>query len=91
LPNGREIHLISKGRVANLIASGGHPPEIMALSFSNQLHSILYILKNRKKMQNLVYDVPKQIDDQVAADALSSMNVKIDRLSRKQTAYQTSW
>ncbi len=91
LPNGREIHLISKGRVANLIASGGHPPEIMALSFSNQLHSILYILKNRKKMQNLVYDVPKQIDDQVAADALISMNVKIDRLSKKQTAYQTSW
>jgi adenosylhomocysteinase len=42
-------------------------------------------------MQNLVYDVPKQIDYQVAVDALNSMNVKIDRLSKKQIAYQTSW
>lgn len=91
LPNGKKIYLISKGRVVNLIASEGHPPEIMALSFSNQLYSILYILKNHKKMQNLVYDVPKQIDDQVAVDALNSMNVKIDRLSKKQIAYQTSW
>lgn len=91
LQNGKKIYLISKGRVANLIASEGHPAEIMALSFSNQLYSILYILKNHKKMQNLVYDVPKQIDDQVAVDALNSMNVKIDRLSKKQIAYQTSW
>ncbi|WP_042683708.1 adenosylhomocysteinase [Candidatus Nitrosotenuis chungbukensis] len=91
LPNGKKIHLISKGRVANLIASEGHPPEIMALSFSNQLYSILYILKNHKKMRNLVYDVPEQIDYQVAVDALNSMNVKIDRLSKKQIAYKTSW
>jgi adenosylhomocysteinase len=91
LSNGKKIYLISKGRVANLIASEGHPPEIMALSFSNQLYSILYILKNHKKMQNLVYDVPKQIDNQVAVDALNSMNVKIDTLSKKQIKYQTSW
>lgn len=91
LPNGKRIYLVSKGRVANLIASEGHPPEIMALSFSNQLHSILYILKNHKKMQNLVYDVPRQIDNQVAVDALSSMNIKIDALSKKQITYQTRW
>lgn len=91
LPNGKKIYLISKGRVANLIASEGHPPEVMALSFSNQLHSILYILKNHKKLKNQVYEVPKEIDDQVALDALNSMNVKIDRLTKKQLAYQQSW
>jgi adenosylhomocysteinase len=91
LPNGKKIYLISKGRVANLIASEGHPPEVMALSFSNQLHSILYLLKNHKKMKNQVYEVPKEIDDQVALDALNSMNVKIDRLTKKQIAYQQSW
>ena len=91
LPNGKKIYLVSKGRVANLIASEGHPPEVMALSFSNQLYSILHILKNHKKMQNLIYDVPKQIDDQVAMDALNSMSVKIDRLSKKQIAYQENW
>lgn len=91
LPNGKKIYLVSKGRVANLIASEGHPPEVMALSFSNQLYSILYVLKNHKKMQNLIYDVPKQIDNQVAMDALNSMSVKIDRLSKKQIAYRENW
>ncbi len=91
LPNGKKIYLVSKGRVANLIASEGHPPEVMALSFSNQLYSILYVLKNHKKMKNLIYDVPKQIDNQVATDALNSMSVKIDRLSKKQIAYQENW
>lgn len=91
LPNGKKIYLVSKGRVANLIASEGHPPEVMALSFSNQLHSILYILKNHKKMKNQIHDVPKEIDDQVALDALYSMNVKIDRLSKRQLAYMQNW
>jgi adenosylhomocysteinase len=91
LPNGKKIYLVSKGRVANLVASEGHPPEVMALSFSNQLHSILYILKNHKKMKSQVYDVPKEIDVRVALDALNSMNVKIDRLSKKQLAYMRSW
>jgi adenosylhomocysteinase len=42
-------------------------------------------------MKNQVYEVPKEIDDQVALDALNSMNVKIDRLTKKQLAYQQSW
>jgi adenosylhomocysteinase len=91
LPNGKKIYLVSKGRVANLIASEGHPPEVMAMSFSNQLYSILYILKNHKKMQNQIYTVPKEIDDQVALDALDSMNVQIDKLSAKQLKYRQSW
>lgn len=91
LSNGKKIYLVSKGRVANLIASEGHPPEVMALSFSNQLYSILYVLKNHKKMQNMIYDVPKQIDHQVAMDALNSTGVKIDRLSKKQIAYRENW
>jgi len=49
LKNGKKIYLIGKGRIANLVAAEGHPPEIMAQSFSNQLLSILYILKNHKK------------------------------------------
>jgi len=91
LPNGKKIYLVSKGRVANLVASEGHPPEVMALSFSNQLHSILYVLKNYKKMKNQVYDVPKEIDDQVAMDALNSMDVKIDELSKRQLVYSQNW
>jgi adenosylhomocysteinase len=91
LPNKKKIYLVSKGRVANLIASEGHPAEIMALSFSNQLYSILYILKHYKKMKNQVYPVPEEIDSQIAQDALDSANLKIDKLTKKQIKYQTSW
>lgn len=91
MPNGKRIYLISKGRVVNLVASEGHPPEVMAMSFSNQLHSILYIIKNHKKMRNRVYNVPEELDNQVALNALDSMGIKIDKLSKKQLAYRQSW
>ncbi|WP_100182628.1 adenosylhomocysteinase [Candidatus Nitrosotenuis aquarius] len=91
LPNKKKIYLVSKGRVANLIASEGHPAEIMALSFSNQLYSILYILKNHKNLKNQVYPVPEEIDNQIAQDALDSQNIKLERLTKKQIQYQTIW
>ena len=41
----KKVFLITKGRVVNLVGADGHPPEVMALSFSNQLLSILFISK----------------------------------------------
>ncbi len=83
--------MIGKGRIANLVAAEGHPAEVMAQSFSNQLLSILYILKNHKKMKNKVIPVPIEIDKQRAKDALNAMNVKIDRLTKEQVKYMNSW
>ncbi len=91
LRNGKKIYLIGKGRIANLVAAEGHPAEVMAQSFSNQLLSILYILKNHKKMKRKVIPVPKEIDIQIAKDALKAMDVKIDNLTREQVAYMNSW
>jgi len=91
LGNGRRVYLIGKGRLANLVAAEGHPPEVMAQSFSNQILSILYILKNHKKMENRVVAVPEEIDIQVARDALKAMGVKIDRLTPEQVKYANSW
>jgi adenosylhomocysteinase len=91
LQNGKKVYLISKGRVANLVATEGNPPEIMAQSFSNQLLSILYILKNHKKLSNQVMKVPKEIDRQVAVDALKAIGVKIDKLTKQQITYMNSW
>ena len=89
--HGKRIYLIGKGRLANLVAAEGHPPEVMAQSFSNQILSILYILKNHKKMGRKITDVPDEIDKQVAADALKAMGVKIDRLTAQQKRYADSW
>ena len=91
IKNGKKIYLIGKGRLANLVAAEGHPPEVMAQSFSNQILSVLYILKNHKKMKNKVITVPKEIDIQIAKDALKAMNVKIDKLTKEQVKYMNSW
>jgi len=91
LKNGKKVYLVGEGRLANLVAAEGHPPEVMAQSFSNQILSILYILKNHQKMENKIISVPKEIDKQVAVDALKAMNVKIDKLTPEQIKYINSW
>ena len=91
LKNGKRVYLIGQGRLANLVAAEGHPPEVMAQSFSNQILSILYILKNHKKMGNKIINVPEEIDKQVAVDALNAMDVKIDKLTPEQVKYASSW
>ncbi len=91
LRNDKRVYLVGKGRLANLVAAEGHPPEVMAQSFSNQIMSILYILKNHKRMGNKVVVVPEEIDTQVARDALKAMNLKIDKLTPEQIKYANSW
>ncbi len=91
LQNGKKVYLIGQGRLANLVAAEGHPPEVMAQSFSNQILSVLYILNNHKKMENKIINVPQEIDSQVAVDALKAMDVKIDKLTPEQVKYANSW
>lgn len=91
LDDGRRVYLVGRGRLANLVAAEGHPPEVMAQSFSNQILSILYILDNHQTMEKTLMDVPEPIDRQVAVDALGAMGVKIDRLTAAQKKYADSW
>ena len=91
LKNGKHVYLIGEGRLANLVAAEGHPPEVMAQSFSNQILSVLYILKNHAKIGNKIINVPEEIDKQVAVDALKAMDVKIDKLTPEQVKYAHSW
>ena len=91
LPDGKRIYLIGEGRLANLAAAEGHPPEVMAQSFSNQLLSVLHILEHHKTLPKKMLRVPDRIDRQVAVDALAAMGIKIDRLNAKQKKYMNSW
>lgn len=88
--NGKRLFLLSKGRVVNLVAAEGHPPEVMALSFANQLLSILHVAKNHNKMERKVHSVPEKIDEQVARYALGAMGIKIDEMTKEQRHYQAS-
>lgn len=91
LKNGKRVYLIGKGRIANLVAAEGHPPEVMAQSFSNQLLSMIHIAKNHKKIGKRVVTVPHEIDKQIAVDALNAMDVKIDTPTKAQLKYAKSW
>lgn len=51
--------------MVNLVAAEGHPPEVMALSFANQLLSILYVAKNRGTMEPKVFGVPENIANDI--------------------------
>jgi adenosylhomocysteinase len=88
--NGKRLYLLSKGRVVNLIAAEGHSPEVMALSFANQLLSILHVAKNHDKMEAKVHGVPEKIDMDVARYALEAMDVRIDEMTEEQRRYQQS-
>lgn len=90
LKNGNRIYPVGRGRIANLVAAEGHPPEVMALSFSNQLLGMVYLAKNRN-LEKKVYNVPKEIDEQVAINALEAMNIRIDKPTEEQIAYAKSW
>jgi adenosylhomocysteinase len=86
----KKIYLIGKGRVINLVSGEGHPPEVMSLSFANQLLSILFIAKFHNNLKNRLYKVPRHIDRTVARYSIEAMRIKIDKLTREQKDYKNS-
>lgn len=88
---GKKIFLLSKGRVVNLVGAEGNPPEVMAMSFANQLLSIIHVFRNHKKMQNKVYSVPENIDSNVAKLSIKYLGISIDRLTQLQIKYAKSY
>ena len=90
LPDGKIVNLLAEGRLVNVTAGNGHPADIMDLSFGIQLLSILYIAKNAKQLKPALYDIPKEIDEEIARIKLKAMGVTIDIPTDEQTAYLKS-
>jgi len=91
LPGGKRIFIIGEGRLVNLAAAGGHPASVMDMSFATQALASEWAVKNRGELTARVYDVPKAVEDWVATLKLSSMGIRIDRLSAEQEKYLSSW
>ena len=91
LPDGRTLNILGEGRLINLAAAEGHPASVMDMSFANQALSAEFFLKNRDKLEKKVYNVPEEIDREIARLKLESMNVKIDKLTDEQLRYLNSW
>ena len=91
LPDGRVINILADGRLVNLGAAEGHPSAVMDMSFANQALSAEYMLTHADELENTVYAVPEDIDQDIARIKLAAMGVDIDVLTPEQKRYLDSW
>jgi adenosylhomocysteinase len=94
LKNGRRIYILAKGRLVNLAAAEGHPSEVMDMSFANQFMSQLRLVKvhkQGKRLENRVYDIPVEQDQDIAGVKLSTMGIRIDALTPAQKRYSEDY
>ena len=91
LSGDRKIYVLSEGRLVNLAAAEGHPASVMDMSFANQALSCEWLVKNAESLQKSVYDVPVDIDKEVARLKLETMGVRIDELTAEQRSYLEGW
>jgi adenosylhomocysteinase len=89
--DGRRLHVLAEGRLINLAAAEGHPAAVMDMSFANQALCAEYLAKHAKTLERKVYDVPDDIDAEVARLKLHAMGIQIDTLTKEQQHYLTSW
>ncbi len=91
LKNGKSILVLAEGRLVNLIAAEGHPASVMDMSFANQALGAEFIIKNKGKLENKVYTLPKSTDIEIASLKLKSMGIELDTLTAEQAKYLNSW
>ncbi|MDP6779571.1 MAG: adenosylhomocysteinase, partial [Candidatus Latescibacteria bacterium] len=88
---GKSVFLCGEGRLVNLACAEGHPSSVMSLSFCDQALGVEYGIANSKKMEPKVYQLPEEIDREVARLQLEAMDVVIDTLTAEQEKYLGSW
>ena len=91
LSDGRQLVVLAEGRLVNLGAAEGHPASVMDMSFANQALCIEYLAQQHGRLDAAVYDVPQEIDEEVARLKLAAMGVTIDALTEEQERYLSSW
>jgi adenosylhomocysteinase len=91
LSDGRRLYLAGEGRLVNLAAAEGHPSAVMDMSFANQALAAEHMVNNHDSLQNTVYSVPEEIDQQIARLKLAAMGVSLDVLTAEQEAYLNEW
>ncbi|MGD0916020.1 MAG: adenosylhomocysteinase [Thermodesulfobacteriota bacterium] len=91
LNNGRRIYLLGEGRLVNLASAEGHPSSVMDMSFANQALAAEFLVKHHQTLKKMVYQVPSEIDQEIARMKLLTMGIEIDQLTKDQERYLASW
>jgi adenosylhomocysteinase len=94
LKNGKRIYVLAQGRLVNLAAAEGHPSEVMDMSFANQFMSQLHLAevhKKGKRLDNKVYDISAEQDQEIARVKLKTNGISIDKLTPEQKKYMDDY
>jgi len=92
LADGRRVYLLAEGRLVNLAAAEGHPAAVMDMSFADQALTAEWLVRQGPgSLEPNVYDVPAEIDREVARLKLETMGIQIDELTAEQQRYLSSW
>ncbi len=96
LGDGRTVLLLAEGRVVNLVAAEGHPPEVMDLAFGIEALALAWLAaavspEAGGKLPVGVHEVPADIDAEAARLVLAAAGTSIDSLTPGQQAYLDSW
>jgi len=94
LKNGKRIYILAQGRLVNLAAAEGHPSEVMDMSFANQFMSQLRLAevhKKGKRLDNKVYDISPEQDQEIARVKLKTNGISIDNLTPEQKKYMDDY
>lgn len=63
---------------------------VPAFAVENPL-AVEFFVKNKGKLSNKVYVLPKELDIKVASLKLEAMGISIDKLTTEQQKYLSSW
>jgi adenosylhomocysteinase len=83
--DGKELILLSQGRLMNLGNATGHPSFVMSNSFTNQ--TLAQIALWNEDFEVDVHVLPKHLDEKVARLHLQKIGVELEELSNDQSEY----
>jgi len=89
--NGHRLNLLGEGRLINLAAAEGHPASVMDMRFAGQAMAAKYLVDHKGQLENRVYTIPQEVDQEIARIKLEAMGIQIDTLTPEQVTYLNSW
>ena len=86
-PDGRQILVLSEGRLMNLGNATGHPSFVMSSSFANQVLAQMELHQRPENYAIGVHLLPKHLDEEVARLHLDKLGARLTRLTPEQAEY----
>ena len=83
--NKKQIYLLAEGRLVNLGCATGHASFVMSTSFANQVLAQIFLAKNKPSTD--LYNLPKELDEEVARLHLKHLDAELTMLTDSQADY----